>query len=261
MTTPRYRPTPVDISLSTAIASACLLAAVGFGTWLGRSLPAESLSPESKNTVTLAMGMVATMAALLLGLLVNSAKTAYDTTRGQVMQKASKYALLDRVLAIYGPPGAEVRGKLHAVIEAETRRLWPAPADIPVQSKHDERMGNALYVALLRLEARDDAERALKAQAVSLALELGGLVALMEAESTTSIPKPMLSVVTLWLMIIFIGFSVIAPPNSAAICALIASASCSAGAIYLLLDLHRPFEGLMRVSSEPMKDVLRQLGT
>ena len=256
----QHRQAPMNISLTIAIAAACLLAAVGFGTWLGRSLPAEDLSPESRNTVTLAMGLVATMAALLLGLLVNSAKTAYDTTRGQVMQKASKYALLDRVLAIFGAPAAEVRGKLHALIAAEARRLWPDEADIPVPSTHANELGNALYVGLLRLDAHDDAERVLKAQAVSLALGLGELASLMEAESTTSIPKPMLIVVILWLMIIFTGFSVIAPANSTATFALIASASCAAGAIYLLLDLHRPFEGLIRVPSEPMVEVLRQLG-
>jgi hypothetical protein len=247
--------------LTTAIVSACLLAAVGIGMWLRRFLPEHHVSPHSRDIVKLAMGLVATMSALLLGLLVNSAKTSYDTTRAQVMQKASKYALLDRLLVIYGPRAAEVRGKLPALIEESTRRLWPDDdADIPAQSQRVTEMGNAFYLAVLRLEAHDDTERALKAEAVSLTLELGQLVSLMQAQSTTAISKPMLVVVVLWLVILFLAFSLIAPPNGTVNFALIASALCAAGAIFMILELAQPFGGLMRISSEPMLNVLRQLG-
>jgi hypothetical protein len=250
----------MNTSLITAIVSACLLAAVWIGMWLRRYLPEHHVSPHSRDIVKLAMGLVATMSALLLGLLVNSAKTSYDTTRIQVMQKASKYALLDRLLVIYGPRAAEVRGKLPALIEGATRLMWPDDADIPAQSKRVTEIGNAFYVAVLRLEARDDTERALKAQAVSLTLELGQLTSLMQAESTKSISKPMLFVVVLWLVLIFLSFSLIAPPNATVNFALIASALCAAGAIFLILELDQPFGGLMQISSEPMLNVLRQLG-
>jgi hypothetical protein len=250
----------MNTTLITAIASACLLAAVGVGMLFRRFLPEDHLSAESRDTVKLAMGVVATMSALLLGLLVNSTKTSYDTTRTQVMQRAAKYALLDRILMIYGPRAAEVRGELPALIEGATRLMWPDDAaDIPAQSKRVTEMGNAFYVAVLRLEARDDTERALKAQAVSLTLELGQLNSLMQAESTTSISKPMLVVVVLWLVIIFFGFSLVAPPNATANFALIASALCVTGALFLILELDHPFDGILRISSEPMLNVLRQL--
>jgi hypothetical protein len=250
----------MNTALITAIVSACLLAAVWIGMWLRRFLPEHHLSPHSRDTVKLSMGLVATMSALLLGLLVNSAKTSYDTTRTQVMQKAAKYALVDRLLAIYGPRAAQVRGELPALIEESTRRMWPDDADIQAQSKRVTQMGNAFYVAVLRLEPRDDTERALKAQAVSLTLELGQLNSLMQAESTTSISKPMLVVVVLWLVIIFLAFSLVAPPNGTVNFALIASALCVAGAIFLILELDQPFGGLMRISREPMLNVLHQLG-
>ena len=250
----------MNTTLTAVLVSACLLAAVWIGMWLRRFLPAAHLSPDSKDTVKLAMGLVATMSALLLGLLVNSAKTSYDTTRIQVMQKASKFALLDRLLVIYGPRAAEVRGKLPALIEGATLLLWPEDADIQAQSKRVTEIGNAFYVAVLRLEARDDTERALKAQAVSLTLELGQLTSLMQAQSTTSISKPMLVVVVLWLVMIFFGFSLVAPANATANFALIASALCVTGALFLILELDRPFDGILRISSEPMLNVLRQLG-
>lgn len=115
-------------------------------------------------------------------------------------------------------------------------------------------------IALLSLEARDDTERALKAQAVSLTVEPGQLQSLMQAEATTTISKPMLVVVVLWLVMIFLSFSLIAPPNATANFALIASALCPAGAILLILKLNRPFGGLMRIASEPMLNVLRPPG-
>ena len=241
------------------MAAACLLAAVWIGMRLRRFLPEHHLSSDSKDTVKLAMGLVATMSALLLGLLVNSAKTSYDTARAQVMQKASKFALLDRLLAIYGPQATDLRGQLHALIEESTRRMWPDDADIPVGWKPKPEMGNAFYVALLRLEARDDVERILKAQAVSLTLEIGQVQSLMLVESTASLSKPMLTVVVLWLVMIFLCFSLIAPPNATANFALIVSALCATGAIFLILQLNRLFSGLMRISSEPMLNVLRQL--
>lgn len=251
----------MNTSLTTAIASACLLAAVWMGMRLRCFLPEHHLSPDSRDTVKLAMGLVATMSALLLGLLVNSAKTSYDTTRTQVMQKASRFALLDRVLGIYGPRAAEVRGQLHALIEESTRRLWPDDADFPAGWKPNPEIGNAFYAALLKQEVRDDTERTLKAQAVSLAFEIGQLHSLMLAESTASLSKPMLIVVVLWLVMIFLLFSLIAPPNATANFALISSALCAAGAIFLILELNHPFDGLMRISSEPMLNVLRPLGT
>lgn len=249
----------MNTSITTAIVSACLLAAVWIGMRLRRSLPEDHLSAESKETVKLAMGLIASMSALLLGLLVSSAKDTYDTTRVQVMQKASKYALLDRMLTIYGPQAADVRTELHGLIAEATRRMWPNEADIPPQTKSKNQIGDVFYLALLKLEAHDDIQITLKAQAVSLTLEIGQLYSLMQTQSTASLSKPMLAVVVLWLMVIFLGFSLISPPNATTRFALIASALCTAGAIFLILELGQPFSGLMRISSEPMANLLHQL--
>lgn len=246
----------MNTSLTTAVVSACLLAAVWIGIRIRRFLPEEHLCPDTRDTVKLAMGLVATMSALLLGLLVSSAKSSYDATHTEVTQLASTFRLFDRVLEIYGPPAAGVRGELHALIEDSTRRMWPDEADGPVSAKPKQLLADAYYVALLKLLPRDDTERALKEQAVSLIVEIGRLRALMRAESTPPISKPMLAVVVLWLVVIFLGFSLIAPPNLTARFALNASAMCVAGAIFLILELNQPFGGLMRISSEPMRNML-----
>ena len=250
----------MNLLLTTSIVAACLLAAVWVGMRIRRSLPDHHLSADSRDTVKLALGLVATMAALVLGLLVSSTKSSYDTTRVQVMQVAARFSLLDRLLAIYGPQANEVRGELHSVMAESIRRIWPMEADSAAPAMPNTQAGNAFYVHLLRLEAGDDTARTLKAQAISQAIELGQVRSLMDAESTSSISKPMLAVVVVWLVMIFFGFSLIAPPNGTTKFALVASTLCAAGAIYLILELDRPFDGLMRISSEPMVHGLSQMG-
>lgn len=235
-----------------------LFAAVWIGMRLRRFLPDDHLSPDGRDTVKLTIGLVATMSVLLLGLLVNSAKNNYDTMRTQVVQVASKYALLDRTLGIYGTPAAEARTALHALIEESTRRMWPGQTTTSGPARPGVKVGNTFLSTLFKLEARDDTEHGLKALAVSLTVEIAQLRTLMQTESTTSISKPMLIVVVLWLVMIFLAFSLIAPPNATANLALIASALCAAGAIFLILELDRPFDGLMRISSQPMLNVLEQ---
>src|SRR5438445_13895312 len=99
-------------SLTAAILFMGLVGVVLLGRRVRRYLPQDHLSADSKDAVKLAMGLVATMTALLLGLLISSAKGTYDTVRSEVMQMVSKVEFLDRVLALYGPEAATARGEL-----------------------------------------------------------------------------------------------------------------------------------------------------
>jgi hypothetical protein len=244
--------------VTAAIVSGCLFAAVWLGTLVRRLLPAHHLSADTKDTVKLAMGLVATMSALLLGLLVSSAKGSYDTTRGQVIQMAAKVAFLDRVLAVYGPDAAEVRTRFRDVVGEAVRQMWPEARGQPAQLAPNPHAGAAIYVAIQQLTPRDDIQRNLKSQASGLALELGQMRTLLLAQSIPSISKPMLVVVVAWLVVIFLSFSLLAPANATANLALIVSALSVAGAIFLILELDRPFGGLIQVSSQPLLAALTQ---
>lgn len=249
----------MNTTLTAAIVSACLLGAVLLGMRLRRLLPDHHLSADTKDAVKLAMGLIATMAALLLGLLVSSAKGAYDAERTQVIQMAAKIAFFDRVLANYGPESAEIRVQLRAVVEEAVRRMWPEEIGAPPQLTAGNQAGDAVYFAIQQLSPRDDTQRNLKAQAMALAAELGQLRLLLLAQSASSISKPLLIVVVSWLVVIFLGFSLLAPPNATAILALTVSALSVSGAIFLILELDRPFGGLIAISGEPMFKVLSQL--
>jgi hypothetical protein len=223
--------------------------------WIRRLLPEHHLSAESKDTVKLAMGLVATMSALLLGLLVSSAKNSYDTTRGQVIQMAAKVAFLDRVLGLYGPEAAPLRAQFHAAVAESTRQMWSPNEGALSPSSQD---GNALYAAIQSLTPRDDAQRTLKNQAVSLAVELAQLRTLLHAQSLASISRPLLVVVVLWLVIIYFSFSLIASPNATAALTLTVSALSVAAAIFLILEMDRPFSGLLQLSDKPLVNALSQ---
>jgi hypothetical protein len=136
--------------------------------------------------------------------------------------------------------------------------MWPEEAGLPARLDPNTQTGNALYVAVQNLSPRDETKRELKDQAVSLATDLGQLRSLLQAQSVPSISKPMLMVLVTWLVVIFLGFSTLAPPNPTAMIALMISAFAVSGAIFLLLELDQPFGGFLRISSEPMVNALDQ---
>ncbi len=244
--------------LAAAIVSACLFGAVLLGMGLRRLLPEHHLSDDTKDTVKLAMGLVATMAALVLGLLVSSAKSDHDTGQSDVNQMAAKVAFLDRVLADYGPEAAEIRAQLRSITKEGVRHMWPEEGKMP-ELTFNTQVGDAVYFTIQHLSPHDDIQRGLKAQAATLAVEIGQLRALLLAQSIPTISMPLLIVVVSWLVAIFLSFSLFAPPNATANLALTAGVLAVSGAIYLILELDQPFGGLIAISGEPLLNVLSQL--
>lgn len=250
----------MNTSLAIALISASLLGAILLGMRIRRFLPEHHLSADTKDTVKLAMGLVATMAALVLGLLVSSVKSSYDTTRSEVILMASKISFLDRLLTVYGPEAAETRSQFRSLIEESVNGIWRDETRPLTYPPPDTRAGRAFYAAIQGLSTKDETQRALKLQAANLAIELAQLRSLLMAQSVPSISEPMLVIVVSWLVVIFFSFSLLAPPNATANIALIISALAVAGAIFLILELDQPFGGLLRMSSEPMVTAINQLG-
>ena len=248
------------ITISLAASLFLFLAGVTLlGARLRRLVPAEHLSADSKDAVKLALGLVATMTAILLGLLVSSAKSSFDTARSEVMQMAAKIALLDRVLMLYGPQTADARHALRDSVAEGVRRTWPADGRRPAQLEPNEEMGDAVYVAISRLAPQDEAQRALKTEATTLMVQLAELRTLVRAQAVSSVSKPLLIALVIWLVVIFLGFSLLAPANATNTLALLAGAFSVACAVFIILDLDHPFAGVVRIPSEPMIRTLEHL--
>lgn len=245
--------------VTASIVLACLVGAVFVGMLFRRMLPQEHVSADSRDVIKLAIGLVATMSALVLGLLVSSAKGSYDAERSEVIQMASKIAFLGRVLDAYGPEASGVRAQLRDTLERGMHQLWPAQLHRPVSPAGEIEGGNAVYIAIQHLSPQNDVQTAAKSQAAALVVDLGQLRSLLVAQAVPSISEAMLIILVCWLAIIFLGFSALAPPNRTAIMALVVSAIAVSGAILLILELDEPFGGIIGISSEPMVKALHQL--
>src|SRR5438045_9718302 len=247
------------ITLVSGILFVIFVAVTFLGGRLARVLPEEQLSAESKDAMKLALGLVATMTAILLGLLISSAKGSFDTARSQVMQMAAKVALLDRVLVLYGPETADARRALRDAIAEGVRRTWPADQSGAVRLEPNQKVGDAVYEAISHLRPQDEAQRGLKTEAASLMVQLAGLRALVQAQSVSSVSKPLLIALILWLVVIFFAFSLLAPSTATRTLSLIAGAFSVACAVFIILELDHPFAGVIRIPSDPMINTLRDL--
>ena len=249
----------MNTTFTALIVFGCLVAAVLLGRLIRRLLPEHHLASDSKDGIKLALGLVSTMSALVLGLLVSSAKNSYDTERGEVIQMAAKVAFADRVLAMYGPDAADLRTRFHEGVKEAIKAIWPEEAQLSAHlAAPNTQTGNSLYVGVQNLSPRDDTQRKLKDEAASLATDLVQLRSLLQAQSVPSISIPMLIILLSWLVIIFLGFSVLAPSNPTVIFAFIISAVAVSGAIFLILELDQPFAGVLQISSEPMRNAISQ---
>src|SRR4029077_16974953 len=136
---------PIHIALLSLVA---VLGGAALGMFVRAVLPQNHLSADTKDAVKLAMGLVATMTALVLGLLVASAKGSYDAQRSQLIQMSAKFAFLDRVLANCGPDAPEARGELRMSVERMIARIWPDNKSRQAELAPITSAGQAMYQAI-----------------------------------------------------------------------------------------------------------------
>ena len=242
--------------MSPSLISAIVFACVYGGALLGFALrvPEHHRDSDSRDVLKAGTALIATMAALVLGLLVASAKSSYDNQREELINICADVALLDRALAHYGPEAVPLREHLRGTVEAAFGQLWRRGSEPPSEA------GEAFYDAIDRLPAATEQQRTIKAAASQLALGLGRTRWLLYAQSGSAISTPLLVVVVSWLTILSVSYGVFAKPNATVHIGLLVCALSVAAAIFLILEMDRPFEGLIRISDAPLRDVLSRLG-
>jgi hypothetical protein len=243
---------------TAAIAFACVFGGALFGMFLRSRLREHQLSEPTREVVKLGVGLIATMSALVLGLLVASAKASFDTQRQEMTQMAANVMLLDRVLAHYGPEAKEARETLRATVTRMIGQFWPEDGSRP--SGQPSIASEALYDKLQDLAPKNESQRLLQSQGLKLAIDLGQTRWLLFAQRSSAVSTPFLVVVIFWLTIIFGSFGLFAPRNIVAFVTLVVCALSVSGALFLILELDRPFEGMIQISSEPLRNALEQLG-
>lgn len=240
------------------IAFVCVFGGALIGMYLRSLLREHHLSPDTKDVVKVGIGLIATMSALVLGLLVASAKSSFDTKKNEIGQISANLVLLDRALAHYGPEAKEIRELLRSSVERLIGQFWPTTGTAP--QVQPTVASEVLFDRIESLSPKTDAQRALQAQAVKTVIDIGQIRWLMYAQSTSAVASPFLFVVLFWLTITFLSFGLYAPKNSVVFVTLFLCAISVAGALFLVLELDRPFTGFIQISSEPMRNALEQLG-
>jgi hypothetical protein len=230
---------------------------------IGRALPAAHLSAESKDAVKVGLTLIATLTALVLGLLVASSKGTYDAQNASVRELAAKVILLDRALTAYGPETKEPRELLRRIVERTLQRIWPdggaGPADLtPGEARSEMELFYDKVAALA--PQKDDAKRAaIKARAMDITVDLVQTRLRLFAQRESSIPLPFLVVLVVWLAVLFIGNGLTAPRNATVIAVVVVCILSISCALFLILELDRPFDGILRISSVPLRDALAQI--
>jgi hypothetical protein len=242
------------------IVFACVFSGALIGIVLHAVLPQHHLSNESKDIVKLGMGLVGTMAALVLGLLVASAKGSYDTQSAELIQMSANFALLDRVMAEYGPETKEARDELRGAVTRILDQMWPKIGAHASPVAPTSAGSEIVFEKIQGLAPKNDAQRSLQSQALSIAMDLGKTRWLMYEQATTSASMTLLVVLVVWLTVIFISFGLFAPFNATVVSSLFVSALSVSGAIFLILEMYEPYAGLIQISSASLRAALAILG-
>lgn len=249
------------ISLAGMVFGVIFLGAV-IGVVLRARLPDHHIEEGSKDAVRLVMGLIGTMSALVLGLLIASAKSSYDTQSGELVHLAADIVQLDRILSHYGPESLPARARFRDAVERASDRIWPQDGrrspNLGLPGDNNEPAD--FYTLISNLQPQTDAQRFAQAQALKIGLELSRTRVLMSEQTGSSIAWPFLVVLVFWLVILFMGFGLFAPANATVLAALFVGALSVAGAIFLILELDRPYEGLMHLPSTLLRNAVAQTG-
>jgi len=241
------------------IAFASVIGGALLGILIRAFLPERNLTADSKDLVKLGMGLIATMSALVLGLLIAAAKGSFDTHRNGLAQTSASIIFLDRVLAHYGQEAKDARDLLRRSVANLLKQIWPEDASSPA-SVAPTVGSESLYERIQELSPKTEAQRTIQAQALETGIDIAQARWLLFAQRGSSIPTPFLVVLIFWLTILFVGFSLFAPPNATVLVTLLVCALSVSAAIFVILELDEPFGGWIQISSAPLRDVLAQLG-
>jgi Protein of unknown function (DUF4239) len=199
----------------------------------------------------------------VLGLLIASANSTYETQSDQVKLVTADAVLLDRTLAQYGPETVSVRNVLRHAVASMADQIWRENRSNSVAAQPFEASTSSLsfYDEILKLSPRNDAQHFLQAKAIDTTNDLAKARLLLFSRAGAVIPMPFLVVLVSWLAIIFASFSLFADNNVTTIVALCIFALSASASIFLILELSQPFTGLLMISSEPLRNALAPVGS
>ena len=243
------------LAVASIVLICCFSAAI-LGMVLHGKLPGHHLDGESKDVVKLVMGLIATISALVLGLLIASATSSYDRQVNQLKLLSADVILLDRSLEMYGPDAAEARTGLHDFVRLTHDVIWSPDGARPdeLDSSQTRRNAKGVVELMLQLKPKTDQERVMQSRALQETEKLAEARILMFEELETSIAWPFV----FWICMLFLGFGLLARAHATVTLAILVGALSVAGALFLILELNDPYSGLIRISDRPLLNAMNR---
>jgi hypothetical protein len=231
------------------------------GITLQRLQPEYHRTDASKDIVKTVLGLLGTMTALILSLLIAAAHGFYDTQRSEIQQLSVDVLMLDDSLTRYGPAADPVRATLRTALGTLVDTMSPGGETTAVARLTASRVGVAdVLDAIGRLTPATEAQHLQAARAAALAQDIASTRLLIHEQRTTAFPVPLAVILLCWLVVLFVGFGLFAPLNATVIGALGIGALSVSAAMLLMLSMSHPYGGLMGVSDRPLRLAVAQIG-
>lgn len=247
--------------LVAAIVFFCAFGGSIIGIYLHARLPDRHQNAESKDVVKLVMGLIATMTALVLGLLIAASHTFYNTQQGEMQQLGVDVVLLDQMLVRYGPEAQPARLVLRKDLAGVVLAISPVEGvgsgSMPLGRTS---LGKQDIFGLVQSLTPSNASQGFdQSQAVTLLTKIAVTRLLIHEQSSSVLPIPLVVVLVAWLTILFVGFGMFANLNATVLMALFVGALSVAGAVFLIAEMGHPYTGIMRISYAPLQNALAQI--
>lgn len=238
-----------------AIVFGCTFGAALVGLFLHRRLESH-LDLESRDVIKLVMGLIGTMSALILGLLIASADSSYNAQKSELQALSVNIVLVDRLLASYGADTKKAREELRSAIRGGQERLWssgaPQPANMNAAANFIEHLQN--------LSPKTETGKILHSRVFEVAVKVMQARLLMSEQAEESLPRPFLTLLVFWICALFLGFGLFTRSNATVVAALLLGAASVSAAIFLIMELSTPYRGIMQISDAPLRHALSQIG-
>jgi hypothetical protein len=238
-----------------SIAFGLILLSIILGVVLRSWLPEADLGGDSKDVIRLATALIGTMSAVVLALLFASTRTSYETTNASVSHLTARIVELDHVLKEYGPEGEALRATLRQDVVAMIDSIWREDANLPTPTAPDV----VVLHKVRQLAPANPQQASLQASGLAAGTDVQKIRLTLLAQPPDSISKPFVTVLVLWLCFIFATFSMSAKANTTLIVVLFVCAFSASSAIYLILELGQPFDGLMQIPNTGLRQALPPL--
>jgi hypothetical protein len=251
----------MNSTLVGLLAFACTFGAALLAIAIHDRLPAQHLEGDSKDAVKLVMGLIATLTAMVLGLLISSAHSTYDGQEAELQQLGVHIYQIDRVLAHFGADASPQREQLRRILDADVARIWHTGRERGVYAPWVvQREAEGLFESIASLVPKTDLERLGQSRALQLLESVGETRRLLAEQSRGELTWPFLVVLISWLSVLFFGFGLFARFNATVIAAFVVGALSVGAAISLMLQMNQPYAGWLQVSSAPLRNALSQMG-